>query len=52
MTEIWGSDSESGEDTVKTHVSRLRSDIKDFSGIEIVAVKGIGYKAEVEEARR
>lgn len=46
MDEIWGYDSESGEETVKTHISRLRSKIKDFPGIELVAVKGIGYKAE------
>lgn len=48
MDEIWGYDSESGEETVKTHISRLRSTIKDFEEIEIVAVKGIGYKAEVK----
>lgn len=47
MEEVWGSDSDSGEETIKTHVSRLRCRIKDFDRIEIVAVKGIGYKAEV-----
>ena len=46
MREIWGYDTESSEDTVKTHISRLRSRLKDFDGIELVAVKGIGYKAE------
>jgi Response regulators consisting of a CheY-like receiver domain and a winged-helix DNA-binding domain len=51
MDDIWGRDSESGEETVKTHVSRLRNKIRDFEGIEIVAVKGIGYKAEVEGGR-
>ncbi len=51
MDEIWGYDSESGEETVKTHLSRLRSSIKDFCGIEIVAVKGIGYKAEVKGSK-
>jgi two-component system, OmpR family, response regulator len=51
MDEIWGYDSESGEETVKTHLSRLRSKIKDLEGIEIVAVKGIGYKAEVGGSR-
>lgn len=47
MNDIWGYDSESAEETVKTHVSRLRSRIKEFEGITIVAVKGLGYKAEV-----
>ena len=51
MDEIWGYDSESGEETVKTHISRLRSSIKSFAGIEIAAVKGIGYKAEIKDAR-
>jgi two-component system, OmpR family, response regulator len=51
MDEIWGYDSESSEETVKTHVSRLRSKIKDFPGIELIAVKGIGYKAEVGGAK-
>ncbi len=52
MDEIWGYDSPSGEETVKTHISRLRASVKDFAGIEIVAVKGIGYKAELREGGR
>lgn len=47
MDEIWGFDSESSEGTVKTHISRLRSRIRDFKAISIVSVKGLGYKAEV-----
>ena len=47
MDEIWGYDSESGDGTVRTQLSRLRSRIKAFEGIEIVAVKGIGYKVEI-----
>lgn len=49
MDEVWGSDSESGEETLKTHVSRLRARLKDLGGFEIVAVKGLGYKAEETE---
>jgi DNA-binding response OmpR family regulator len=51
LADIWGLDSESGEDTVKTHVSRLRSRIRDFGAVELVAVKGIGYKAELMEGK-
>lgn len=47
--EIWGYESESGEDTVKTHISRLRNHLKDMETITITAVKGVGYKAEVRE---
>lgn len=48
MEDIWGYDSFSSEDTIKTHISRLRSKIKQFSQLKISAIKGIGYKAEVE----
>ncbi len=49
LDDIWGFTTESGEDTVKTHVSRLRNRLKMFNEIEIVAVRGIGYKAEITE---
>lgn len=39
--------SESGEDTVKTHISRLRNRLKDVEDFQIVTVKGLGYKAEL-----
>ena len=48
MEEIWGYDSDSSEDTIKTHISRLRNSIRDLKEISIIAVKGIGYKAEVK----
>lgn len=46
LDEVWGYSSESSEDTVKTHINRLRGSLKECPGIEIVTVKGIGYKAE------
>ena len=44
LNEIWGSDSESSDRTVDTHVTWLRSKVQspDF---EIVTVRGLGYKA-------
>ena len=48
MEAIWGYETESSEDTVKTHISRIRSKLKGVNELKIVAVKGIGYKAEVE----
>ena len=39
--------SESGEDTVKTHVSRLRNRLKDVDDFQIITIKGLGYKAEL-----
>ncbi|MFA9378946.1 MAG: winged helix-turn-helix domain-containing protein [Lachnotalea sp.] len=43
--EVWGYDSGSGEDTVKTHISRLRIKFAAFSEFEIFLLKGLGYKA-------
>lgn len=51
LDDIWGYDSESGEDTVKTHVSRLRNKLRDVTDFRIVTVKGLGYKAELTEGR-
>ena len=47
LDEIWGYDSESGEDTVKTHISRLRSKFQDIDQFKIITIKGLGYKAEI-----
>ena len=47
LEDIWGFDSESTEDTVKTHISRLRNKLSDVTEIEIVTLKGLGYKAEI-----
>lgn len=45
MDEIWGSDSETGWETVTVHVNRLRKRFEDWNEFEIVAVRGLGYKA-------
>ena len=48
LNEVWGYDSDSTEDTVKTHISRLRNKLQGFSDFEVVTVKGLGYKAEIK----
>lgn len=47
MNEIWGYDSESYDRTIDTHIKRIREKIQadDF---EIVAVRGVGYKAVIK----
>ena len=45
MDEIWGMDSEAGENTVNVHINRLRNRFRDWPEFEIVAVRGVGYKA-------
>lgn len=51
LDDIWGFDSESGEDTVKTHISRLRNRLRDVEEFRILTIKGLGYKAELTEGR-
>ena len=48
LDEIWGADSASGDDTVKVHISRLRNKIADVEEVDLIAVKGIGYKAVIK----
>lgn len=45
MDEIWGADSETGWETVTVHVGRLRKRFEGWDEFEIVAVRGLGYKA-------
>ncbi len=45
MDEIWGSESETGWETVTVHIGRLRKRFEDWNEFEIVSVRGLGYKA-------
>lgn len=45
MDEIWGTDSETGWETVTVHVGRLRKRIEGWNEFEIESVRGLGYKA-------
>lgn len=47
LDDVWGYVSESGEDTVKTHISRLRNRLKGVDDFQIITIKGLGYKAEL-----
>lgn len=51
MDEIWGMDSEAEYDTIKSHISRLRNRFENCSEFELVAVRGLGYKAVINENR-
>ena len=43
----WGVNAGSGEDTVKTHVSRIRNRLRDITEFNIITIKGLGYKADI-----
>lgn len=45
MDEIWGSDSQTGWETVTVHINRLRKRFESWNEFEIIAVRGLGYKA-------
>lgn len=45
MDEIWGMETETDERTVDVHINRLRDKLKDCCDIQIVTVRGLGYKA-------
>lgn len=47
MDEIWGMDSETVDTTVNVHVARLRKKFETWPEFEIVAIRGIGYKAVI-----
>lgn len=45
MDEIWGSESESGWETVTVHIGRLRKRFENWDEFQIESVRGLGYKA-------
>ena len=47
MDEIWGMDSETVDTTVNVHVTRLRKKFEAWPEFKIVAIRGIGYKAVI-----
>lgn len=44
MDEIWGLDTETDERTVNVHINRLRDRLACFPELEIVTIRGLGYK--------
>ena len=45
MDEIWGTDSDTGWETVTVHIGRLRRRFESWPELEIESVRGLGYKA-------
>lgn len=44
MDEIWGTDSDTGWETLTVHIGRLRKRFEDFEEFEIQSVRGLGYR--------
>ena len=49
LDSVWGVNAETGEETVKTHMSRIRNRLKNIDEIKIVTLKGLGYKADIHK---
>ena len=49
MDEVWGYDTESDYATIKTYINRLRNKLSGADMFEILSVRGLGYKAVIEE---
>lgn len=47
MDEIWGMESNTIDTTVNVHINRLRKKFSEWPEFEIVAIRGIGYKAVI-----
>ena len=45
MDEIWGYDTDSGEETLTVHIARLRKRFEGWDEFEIKSIRGLGYKA-------
>ena len=49
MDEIWGYDTETEFDTIKTYISRLRNKFSSCTEFDLVSIRGLGYKAIIHE---
>ena len=48
MEQVWGYDYDGDEQTLNTHVKRVRERLHRYdTGAEITTVRGVGYKLEV-----
>ena len=45
MDEIWGTDSETGWESLTVHIGRLRKRFEGWNEFQIEAIRGLGYKA-------
>ncbi|RIW32489.1 DNA-binding response regulator [Bacillus salacetis] len=49
IEQIWGVDYEGSEQTLNTHINRIRDRLKKYGAtVEVQTVRGIGYKLEVK----
>jgi len=49
MDDIWGYDTDSDYNTIKTYISRLRNKFSDCNAFTINSLRGLGYKAVIND---
>ena len=49
MDEIWGTDTDTGWETVTVHIGRLRKHFESWDEFRIESVRGLGYRAVKNE---
>lgn len=49
LEDIWGLETDSDDSTIKTHINRLRNKFGDWDEFQIVTVRGLGYKLELQD---
>lgn len=47
LEDIWGYDTDSDDNTIKTHINRLRNKFNNWNEFKIITIRGLGYKAEI-----
>ena len=52
MDEIWGRDTKSDPQTVDVHINRLRKRFQENDDFSIVTVRGLGFKAVIEQGAK
>jgi len=49
MDDIWGYDTETDYNSIKTYINRIRKKLDKVDSFEIVSVRGMGYKAVIRD---
>ena len=49
MDDIWGYDTETDYNSIKTYINRLRNKFENCDAFTIVSSRGLGYKAEIKQ---
>ena len=52
MDSIWGMDSETVDTTVNVHINRLRKKFEDWEEFRLVAIRGVGYMAVINNGKK